>query len=62
MPKHFPYFNSHEEASCFNCGADFDGSYWCDSGYAPHFGQYRQDCSKCNTSTWYDLTPIKQTA
>ncbi len=54
--KRFPIYASHSVASCFNCGADLDGSYYCDSGNAPNHGQFRQDCEKCRTATWYDLS------
>lgn len=61
----FPKFTSHDLASCFNCGADLDGSWWCKSGSASGHGEFRQDCEKCRMFTCYDLsediaTAIKQ--
>ncbi len=57
MAKKFPTYASHEEASCFNCGADLDGSYPRDSGNAHKHGKWEQSCEKCRTTTWYDLKP-----
>jgi predicted nucleic acid-binding Zn-ribbon protein len=55
--KRFPTFSSHSMVGCFNCGGDLDGSYFADSGNAAGHGQFRQDCEKCSTATWYDLAP-----
>jgi coproporphyrinogen III oxidase len=55
MNRTFPVIESHSKAWCFNCGGDLTGDYWCDSGNAPGHGQFRQDCEKCQMSTWYDL-------
>lgn len=62
MPTQFPTFQSHESASCFNCGGDLTGAHWGKSGYAPGRGQFRQDCEKCRFSTWYDIEPEEQCA
>ena len=51
----FEKFNTHATASCFNCGADFDGSYPKDNGYGPGGGRWSQNCPKCQMDTWYDL-------
>jgi hypothetical protein len=53
MTKRFPKFNSHEEASCFNCGGDFGDGYWRESGCGA--GQFEQHCCKCDHFTYYDL-------
>ena len=55
----FPKFVNHGKAYCFACYRDLDGSYWCDSGYPPGRGQYRQDCEECGYATWYDLEKSK---
>jgi len=54
MTKRFPVFDRHSVVSCFNCGGDLGGSYWCDSGHAPGHGQFRQDCGTCRMATFYD--------
>ena len=40
----FPKVRSHELASCFNCEADLDGSWWFETGYPK--GRYQQQCRK----------------
>ena len=54
--KRFPKFQSHDEASCFNCGGDFgpDGYYF-ESGHAAGQGAFEQSCCKCGMTTWYDV-------
>ena len=51
----FPTYQSHEAASCFNCGADLDGSYPHKTGFAAKAGAWAQDCPKCGMFTSYDL-------
>lgn len=53
----FPKFATHQEASCFNCEGDLDGSWWSKSGHAKGHGEFMQDCAKCRMATWYDLKP-----
>jgi hypothetical protein len=55
MTKIFPEFASHETASCFHCGSDFDGSYWSKDEAAAGRGEFFQHCEKCRMSTWYDI-------
>lgn len=60
MAKNFPKFQAHNKVSCFNCGGDFNGSYYRDSGNCDSRGKYVQDCCKCQMSTWYDLKKVKR--
>ncbi len=60
LVKNFPAFESHDEASCFNCDGDFGPSYWFKSGSAQGRGAFVQHCEKCRMSTWYDLIPPRK--
>jgi len=56
----FPRFESHDRASCFNCGGDFGDGWPSHAGNAPGNGAFMQDCCKCDMTTWYDLKGKKQ--
>ena len=51
----WPLFESHEAASCFNCGGDFGDGYPRESGYGR--GRFEQHCNKCDHYTYYDVEP-----
>ena len=54
----WPVYQRNEEASCFNCGADLDGSYPLESTYPPGQGAWLQECPKCGYFTFYDLAEV----
>jgi len=51
----FPQFKEHEQASCFNCGGDFNPAYPFKSGFPHGHGEFEQHCEKCRMTTYYDL-------
>ncbi len=51
----FPVCDSHETASCWNCGGDFGDGHWSQTGFPHGRGEFSQACEKCGWITWYDL-------